>query len=218
MAKLCPSLMCADFSHLAQEIQDLEAAGADMFHIDIMDGNFVPNFSMGIEDVKAVKKIATIPFDAHLAITNPDVYIEKFAQLGCQIIYIHAETTQHLHRSLMKIRETGVKVGVALNPGTPIYVLEDVLSLVDVILIMSVNTGFAGQKFIPEAYNRAKRLFSMIHEKNYQTKLAIDGAINEDVITVLKHEIEYFILGTAGLFRNDRTYKQSINILKTSAG
>ena len=185
-----------------------------MFHIDVMDGNFVPNFALGIEDIKAVSKLSKIPYDVHLMVTNPTPYIEKFAQLGCDIIYVHVETLVHVHRTLNQIKSTGKKVGVAINPGTPLVVLEDVLDLIDVVLIMSVNPGFAGQPFIANSIDRIKRLNSMIKDRNLNTTIAIDGAISPNIIEQLSPYVEYFILGTAGLFNKDKPYKQTINELR----
>jgi ribulose-phosphate 3-epimerase len=214
MSKFCPSLMCVDFSKLEAELNSLEEAGVDMFHIDVMDGNFVPNFALGIEDIKAVSKLSKIPYDVHLMVTNPTPYIEKFAQLGCDIIYVHVETLVHVHRTLNQIKSTGKKVGVAINPGTPLVVLEDVLDLIDVVLIMSVNPGFAGQPFIANSIDRIKRLNSMIKDRNLNTTIAIDGAISPNIIEQLSPYVEYFILGTAGLFNKDKPYKQTINELR----
>ena len=214
MSKFCPSLMCVDFSKLEAELNSLEEAGVDMLHIDVMDGNFVPNFALGIEDIKAVSKLSKIPYDVHLMVTNPTPYIEKFAQLGCDIIYVHVETLMHVHRTLNQIKSTGKKVGVAINPGTPLVVLEDVLDLIDVVLIMSVNPGFAGQPFIANSIDRIKRLNSMIKDRNLNTTIAIDGAISPDIIKQLSPYVEYFILGTAGLFNKDKSYKQTINELR----
>ncbi|WP_294614993.1 ribulose-phosphate 3-epimerase [uncultured Gilliamella sp.] len=214
MSKFCPSLMCVDFSKLETELKQLEAAGVDMFHIDVMDGNFVPNFALGIEDIKAVSKLTTLPYDVHLMVSNPTPYIEKFAQLGCQIIYVHVETLIHLHRTLKQIKSTGVKVGLAINPGTSLCVLEDVLDLIDVVLIMSVNPGFAGQPFIFNSIDRIKRLSRMIKERQSNTSIAIDGAINADIIEKLSPYVEYFILGTAGLFINGKPYQQTLNELR----
>lgn len=210
MSKFCPSLMCVDFSILEIELKRLEEAGADMFHIDVMDGNFVPNFALGIEDIKAVSKLTSIPYDVHLMINNPSPYIEKFAQLGCEIIYVHIETLTHVHRVLNQIKATGVKVGVAINPGTSLCVLEDVLDFIDVVLVMSVNPGFAGQPFIFNSIDRIKRLSTMIKERQLNTLIAIDGAINANIIEKLSLYVEYFILGTAGLFINGKPYQQTL--------
>ncbi|NUF28549.1 ribulose-phosphate 3-epimerase [Gilliamella bombicola] len=214
MSKFCPSLMCVDFSKLETEIKLLEESGVDMFHIDIMDGNFVPNFALGLEDIKAVSKLSKIPYDVHLMISNPSLYIEKFSQLGCQIIYVHVETLTHIHRTLNQIKSTGKKVGVAINPGTPLCVLEDVLDIIDVVLIMSVNPGFAGQPFIYNSIDRVKRLSSIIKDRNLKTAIAIDGAINSNIIKQLLPYVEYFILGTAGLFIKNKSYKQTLNELR----
>ncbi|GAA5112097.1 ribulose-phosphate 3-epimerase [Orbus sasakiae] len=214
MAKFCPSLMCIDFARLPEELKTLEEAGADMFHIDVMDGNFVPNFALGTEDIKAVRKLSTIPYDVHLMVTNPTPYIEKFADLGCEIIYVHVETSAHIHRTLTQIKATGKKVGLAINPGTPLAMLEEVIDLVDVVLIMSVNPGFAGQPFIPQSIDKIQRLHQLIKEKGLATTIAIDGAISPEIVKKLAPYVEYFVLGTAGLFRKDKTYRQAIDDLR----
>lgn len=214
MAKFCPSLMCIDFARLPEELKTLEEAGADMFHIDVMDGNFVPNFALGTEDIKAVRKLSTIPYDVHLMVTNPTPYIEKFADLGCEIIYVHVETSAHIHRTLTQIKATGKKVGLAINPDTPLAMLEEVIDLVDVVLIMSVNPGFAGQPFIPQSIDKIQRLHQLIKEKGLATTIAIDGAISPEIVKKLAPYVEYFVLGTAGLFRKDKTYRQAIDDLR----
>lgn len=214
MAKFCPSLMCIDFARLPEELKTLEEAGADMFHIDVMDGNFVPNFALGTEDIKAVRKLSTIPYDVHLMVTNPTPYIEKFADLGCEIIYVHVETSAHIHRTLTQIKATGKKVGLAINPGTPLAMLEEVIDLIDVVLIMSVNPGFAGQPFIPQSIDKIQRLHQLIKEKGLATTIAIDGAISPEIVKKLAPYVEYFVLGTAGLFRKDKTYRQAIDDLR----
>ncbi|KKI48446.1 ribulose-phosphate 3-epimerase [Obesumbacterium proteus] len=214
MANFCPSLMCVDFSQLSHEIQRLESAGAAMFHIDIMDGHFVPNFALGIEDVKAVAKLATIPYDVHLMVSNPDGYIDKFSDLGCSIIYVHAEAPIHLHRTLTHIRQRGVKAGVAINPGTSLSVLEEVLDVVDVVLVMSVNPGFAGQPFIHSAIDKISRLRKMLHQYGSSAQIAVDGAISPQVVSTLARDVDYFILGTAGLFKPDRDYSSAMKTLE----
>ncbi len=209
--------MCVDFSRLAQEIKNLEQAGADMFHIDVMDGSFVPNFALGTEDIKAIGKLASIPYDVHLMVSAPDNYIEQFATLGCSIIYVHAEAPVHLHRTLMRIRASGSRVGVALNPGTPLSVLEDVLADIDVVMMMSVDPGFAGQAFIPGAIDKIQRLAAMIKARGLTTEIAVDGAISPDIVEKLAKQVSYFILGTAGLFNDKAHYSQSIARLRALA-
>lgn len=209
----CPSLMCVDFSRLGEELAELEAAGAAMFHIDVMDGHFVPNFALGPEDIKAVAKLATIPYDVHLMVTNPDAYIDRFADLGCSIMYVHAEAPTHLHRTLSNIRQRGMQAGVAVNPGTPLSVLEEVLDVVDVVLVMSVNPGFAGQPFIPSSCNKVRRLKELLKRHQSNARIAIDGAISPEVVNALGSDVDMFILGTAGLFRQEMSYAQAIDIL-----
>lgn len=217
MIKICPSLMCADFTKLKEEILELESAGADMFHLDIMDGNFVPNFALGLEDVKAVSKIASIPYDVHFMINEPERFIEKFAAYGCEIIYVHLEACKHISRTLLKIKESKAKVGVALNPGTPVSLIEEVLDDVDYVLLMAVNPGFAGQNFIESTVDKVIRLKKMIDKKGYDIKIAVDGGINEmNIPKLYSAGAEYFVAGTAGLFNKDGKYKENISKLKNS--
>ena len=214
MAKFCPSMMCVDFSLLAEEIAALEQAGADLFHIDVMDGRFVPNFALGPEDIKAIRKLASIPYDVHLMVSQPDNYIDLFAELGCSIIYVHAEAPIHLHRTLARIRATGAQTGVAINPGTPLSLLEELMEDIDVVLVMSVDPGFAGQPFIPAAIDKVQRLASTIQRCGTNTKIAIDGAISPDIVSALAQDVDYFVLGTAGLFNDKGNYQQSLARLR----
>lgn len=208
----CPSLMCVDFSRLGEELSALTEAGAAMFHIDVMDGHFVPNFALGPEDIKAVRKLSKLPYDVHLMMTDPDSYIDKFSDFGCSIIYVHAEAPKHLHRTLSNIKAHGIKSGVAINPGTSLQVLEEVIDLVDVVMIMSVNPGFAGQPFIENSIHKVFRLKQMLKIHNSKAKIAIDGAISKEVVAKLGSTVDMYILGTAGLFRKDMNY---IDALKT---
>ncbi|EEZ85904.1 conserved hypothetical protein [Vibrio harveyi 1DA3] len=214
MAKFCPSMMCVDFSKLASELKELEKANVDMLHIDVMDGHFVPNFALGPEDIKAIRNLTDIEYDVHLMLSDPDQFIDLFAALGPKLMYIHAEAPPHLHRSLGNIQAKGIKSGLAINPGTPLSAIEDVLDVTDVILVMSVNPGFAGQAFIPNAYNRIERIIEMIEAKGTSTKIAIDGAISPEVIERLSDKVEYFILGTAGLFGKPKSYADTMQDLR----
>ncbi|GAK85777.1 ribulose-phosphate 3-epimerase [Vibrio ponticus] len=189
MSKFCASMMCVDFSKLASELQELEKAKVDMLHIDVMDGHFVPNFALGPEDIKAIRELTDIDYDVHLMLSNPDQFIDLFAALGPKLMYIHAEAPPHLHRTLGNIQAKGIKSGLAINPGTPLSAIEDVLDVTDVILVMSVNPGFAGQAFIPNAYNRIDRIIEMIERQGTNTKIAIDGAISLKLLSVLVRKL-----------------------------
>lgn len=177
MAIIAPSLLSADFLNLEKDIQMVNNSEADWFHLDVMDGRFVPNISYGIPVIKAIKKAAKKPLDTHLMIVEPEKYFEDFAQAGADILTIHIEASTHLHRSLQSIRALGMKAGVALNPHTPISSLEDILHETDLILIMSVNPGFGGQKFIPRTLDKIRTLKSMITEQNLKTVIEVDGGV-----------------------------------------
>ena len=174
---IAPSLLAADFANLQRDSEMLNKSQADWFHIDIMDGVFVPNISFGVPVLKAIAKHATKPLDVHLMIVNPDQYIETFADLGSAVLTVHYEACNHLHRTLQKIKSCGMKAGVALNPHTPIAVLESIIKDVDVICLMSVNPGFGGQSFIEETYTKVKTLKALIQEKRSTTLIEIDGGV-----------------------------------------
>jgi len=177
---LAPSLLSADFGHLADDIQMINNSRADWFHIDIMDGNFVPNLSFGFPVLKAIQKQATKPLDMHLMILDPDRYITQFRDCGAEIITVHYEACTHLHRSLQLIRSTGAKAGIALNPHTPVHLLEDILPDADLVLIMSVNPGYGGQQFIESSLPKIARLSKMIQSAKLNTLIEVDGGISLD--------------------------------------
>ena len=174
---IAPSVLAADFANLQRDSEMLNKSEADWFHIDIMDGVFVPNISFGMPVLKAIAKHATKPLDVHLMIVNPDQYIETFAELGSAVLTVHYEACDHLHRTLQKIKSCEMKAGVALNPHTPIAVLESIIKDVDVVCLMSVNPGFGGQSFIEETYAKVRALKTLIQEEGSATLIEIDGGV-----------------------------------------
>lgn len=175
---IAPSILAADFANIQSEVEMLNNSEADYIHVDIMDGIFVPNISFGIPVTDAIQKHAQKPLDVHLMIQNPDQYLEAFRKAGAAVISVHYEACTHLHRTLQAIKQLGAKAGVAINPHTPVELLVDVLEDIDVVVIMSVNPGFGGQKFIENTYFKVKRLKSMIQEKGTDTLIEIDGGVN----------------------------------------
>lgn len=177
--KIAPSILASDFANLQKEVEMLNASEADYIHVDIMDGIFVPNISFGIPVTVAVKQHAKKPLDVHLMIVNPDQYLEAFQKAGAEIITVHYEACDHLHRTLQAIKNLGCKAGVALNPHTPVALLEDVIHDIDLVCLMSVNPGFGGQKFIENTYAKVRKLKALIKEKGASTLIEIDGGVNE---------------------------------------
>ena len=180
MPIVSPSLLASDFANLQREVEMINQTEADWFHVDVMDGNFVPNISFGLPSVKAVAKHAKKPLDVHLMIENPDKYISAFKDAGADYLTVHYEACTHLHRTIQAIRAAGMKPGVALNPHTPVSVLEEVIQDLDLVLIMSVNPGFGGQKFIETAVDKTRKLKALITEKSANTLIEIDGGVNTD--------------------------------------
>lgn len=184
--RISPSILSADFSKLAEELRRIEEAGAEMAHIDIMDGHFVPNLTFGPPVIAALRKHVKMDFDVHLMVSNPQDYIEPFVKAGADWITFHAEAAPHMHRIVQQVKEAGVKVGVALNPATPLASLEEVLPELDMALLMSVNPGFGGQKFISATVNKIARLKQMIETCGSKAEIQVDGGVNADTAKLVK--------------------------------
>ena len=204
MIKVAPSILSADFSKLGEEIIKIDQAGADMIHIDVMDGHFVPNLTLGAPIVKALRTVTKLPFDVHLMINNPENLIDDFIAAGADIITIHIEAANHLHSLVQKVKSSGVKVAVSLNPATPLNTLEEILPELDMVLLMSVNPGFGGQSFIPATLNKIARLKEMIDAKKLKIDIQVDGGINlETAPKVIKHGANILVAGSAVYGSND---------------
>lgn len=217
MIKIAPSILSADFSRLGEEIRAAEKAGADMIHVDVMDGHFVPNITIGPLVVKAVKKVASIPLDVHLMIEDPDKYIKDFAESGADIITVHSEACVHLHRSIQNIKECGVKAAVSINPATPLQDIELILPYVDMVLLMSVNPGFGGQKFIPEVLPKITQLKSLIDHNKLKVEIEVDGGVTVDnVAEVHRAGTDIVVMGNA--FYNSKDYSETVRIVRKRCG
>ncbi|CAM3699054.1 ribulose-phosphate 3-epimerase [Mesobacillus zeae] len=178
MVKIAPSILSADFSRLGEEIKDVEQGGADLIHVDVMDGHFVPNITIGPLIVEAIRPVTKLPLDVHLMIENPDRYIEAFAKAGADYITVHVEACTHLHRTIQYIKSFGVKAGAVLNPATPVSSIQHVIEDLDMVLIMSVNPGFGGQKFIPSALGKIREVREMAAGLNTELEIEVDGGVN----------------------------------------
>jgi ribulose-phosphate 3-epimerase len=206
MIKMAPSILAANFSKLAEEVKEVEQAGAKLIHIDVMDGHFVPNITMGPIVVEALRPVTKLPLDVHLMIENPDNYIESFAKAGADYITVHVEACPHLHRTIQLIRSFGVKPGVVLNPHTPIESIQHVLEDIDMVLFMTVNPGFGGQKFIHSVIPKIKQLSDIIKEKDLAIEIEIDGGINaETIVPCAEAGATIFVAGSAIYSQTDRS-------------
>lgn len=214
MKRIAPSILSADFAKLGQEINAVEQAGADWIHVDVMDGHFVPNITMGPLVVEAVRRTTDLPVDVHLMIEHPDRYIENFAQAGADYLSVQVEACVHLHHCIQLIKDTGTKAGAVLNPSTPLDTLNYVIDDLDYILIMSVNPGFGGQTFIPSALKKIRRLRELINAKNLDILVQVDGGVNSSTIADISAAgADVFVAGSA-IF-NQTDYKIAIEELKS---
>lgn len=198
MVELAPSILSADFAHLADAVYAVVEGGATVLHVDVMDGHFVPNITIGPPVVASLRKVTNLPFDVHLMIANPDQYIPAFVDAGADWISVHQEACVHLHRTLELIRHHNVNAGVVINPATPVQMLENVLDMVDHVLVMSVNPGFGGQKFIPVALEKTRRLVAMRTERRVDFRIEMDGGIALDTVTqAVRAGVEILVAGNA---------------------
>lgn len=216
MKKIAPSILSADFSRLGEEIRAVEAGGADYIHVDVMDGRFVPNITIGPLVVEAARRVTRLPLDVHLMIANPDLYVSAFAEAGADIIVVHAEASIHLHRTVQLIKSFGKKAGVALNPATPLNCLEYVLEDLDLVLLMTVNPGFGGQSFIEACLPKIHSLRGMLDKRGLETELEVDGGVKPDNIERISHAgADVFVAGSAVF--SGRDYSATIAELKRRA-
>ena len=198
MIEIAPSILSADFARLGEQIQTVEQAGASLLHVDVMDGRFVPNITVGLPVVKALSRATRLPIDAHLMIVEPGRYAESFVKAGAQMVSIHIEADPHAHRTLSAIRAAGAQAGIAFNPATPLSALEEAIKFADYALLMSVNPGFGGQEFIPESLDKVRRLRKMIDERGLRTRIEIDGGIDSDNIAdITSAGAEIIVAGSA---------------------
>ncbi len=218
MVKIAPSILSADFTRLGDEVRAISRAGADYVHIDVMDGHFVPNLTFGPPVIKALRGCTDLPLDVHLMISNPDPYIAVYAEAGGDLIGVHAEACTHLHRTLQCIREHDKKASVTLNPHTPLCSIEYVLDMVSQVLIMSVNPGFGGQKYIPASTGKIARLKKMIDDRGLNVDIEVDGGITGDSIgPVARAGANVFVSGT-GVFKHPEGYAEAIKEMRKNAG
>ena len=198
MIEIAPSILSADFTKLGQQIEIVEGAGASLLHVDVMDGRFVPNITVGLPVVKAISRATQLPIDAHLMIVEPGRYAEQFVKAGAQMVSIHIEADPHAHRTLSAIRAAGAQAGIVVNPATPLSALDEAIKFVDYVLLMSVNPGFGGQEFIPESLDKVRRLRKMIDERGLKARIEIDGGIDaENIAEVASAGAEIIVSGSA---------------------
>lgn len=217
MVKIAASILAADFARLGEEVQAAEAAGADYIHVDVMDGQFVPNISVGLPVVQALRRVTSLPLDVHLMIERPERYLERFADAGANILTVQQEACVHLHRVIQAIRELGVRPGVAINPATSLSTIEEILEYVDLVLVMTVNPGFGGQEFIPSTLSKIARLRRMLNERHLSVEIEVDGGINpETAPQVVRAGANVLVAGTS-VFNEMNTVAENIAALRRAA-
>lgn len=210
---IAPSILSADFAHLGRDVTAAENAGADWIHIDIMDGHFVPNMSMGVKAVEACRRITNLPLDTHLMVREPEKFIDIYARAGVSHLTVHIEATPHIHRLLQRIEEVGCKAGITLNPGTPYTLIEPVLPMVYQVLVMTVNPGYGGQKFIPESLPKIRKIRQLLDKVNPDAMIAVDGGISEETLPqVIDAGAQVFVAGSA-IFHHPDGIEAGIHVL-----
>ncbi|MCR6111173.1 ribulose-phosphate 3-epimerase [Bacillus sp. A301a_S52] len=215
MIKIAPSILSADFAKLGDEIKEVEAGGADYIHVDVMDGHFVPNITIGPLIVQAIRPITSLPLDVHLMIDNPDNYIPQFVQAGADIISVHAEACPHLHRTIHMIKDSGVKAGVVLNPATPVSLIEGMLADLDLVLLMTVNPGFGGQSFIHSVLPKIKQVRQWVDDSGQSTEIEVDGGVNEKTASLcIEAGANVLVAGSAVYGQSNR--KEAIERMRAS--
>jgi len=215
MVKIAPSILSADFSRLGDEVKAVEDAGADWIHVDVMDGKFVPNITVGPLVVESLRKVTKLPLDVHLMIENADQYIEDFANAGADIISVHAEACPHLHRTIQRIKENGAKAGVVLNPATTLFALDEIIEQVDMVLLMSVNPGFGGQTFIGSVLSKIELLRNTLDESGVELDVEVDGGIKPDNAATIKKAGANVLVAGSAIFGSD-DYKKAIEGLRNA--
>ncbi len=213
---IVPSVLSADFTRLGDQVREAEEAGAQRIQVDVMDGHFVPNITMGPMIVNAVRRCTTLPVEAHLMISNPEQYIEEFAKAGADFILVHQEASPHLHRLIQQIRAAGKMAGVVLNPSTPVIMLEDILSLLDMVLIMTVNPGFGGQEFIPEMLPKIKRLREMIDQQELHCDIEVDGGIHDAVVPLVVQAGANLLVAGSAVYNEHESVAEAIAKLRNA--
>ena len=213
---IVPSILSADFTRLGEQVHEAEAAGAQRIQVDVMDGHFVPNITMGPMIVEAVRRCTTLPVEAHLMISNPEKYIEDFAKAGADVIIVHQEVSPHLHRIIQQIKAEGKMAAVALTPSTPVFMLEDILSLLDMVLIMTVNPGFGGQEFIPETLPKIIRLRQVLEERGLQCDIEVDGGIHERTVPQVVHAGANLLVAGSAVYNDQESVAQAISRLRSA--
>jgi ribulose-phosphate 3-epimerase len=215
MVKIAPSILSADFANLGAEIKDVEAGGADYIHVDVMDGHFVPNITIGPLIVNAIRPHTTLPLDVHLMIENPDLYIEQFAKAGADIITVHVEACKHLHRTIHLIKSFGVKAGVVINPATPVSTIEDIIVDVDMVLLMTVNPGFGGQSFIESVVPKIRQVAELTKKHNLSIDIEIDGGVNSETAKLCVDAGANVLVAGSAIF-NKENRKDAIEAIRNN--